>query len=164
MSQGYIHALLGVLRALAHDRRLKHALLALAAAGMAGCTTLAPDQSSVPVVYAAEAVAYAPDGRHTAAATGASDSVFLFDAATNKPVGFMTPKDGVTSFRVMRPPGLAFSHDGQWLASSSWQDSLAVRIWDVARHVEARRIAGQPNALRVAFSPDDRHIGAAGPR
>jgi DNA-binding beta-propeller fold protein YncE len=128
-----------------------------------GCTTTLPDQSSAPTVYAAEAVASSPDGRYVAAATGAADSVFLFDATTRKTLSYMTPKDGVTGIRVMRPPGLAFSHDGKWLASSSWRESIAIRIWDVASHAEMRRISGHPDALSVAFAPDDKRIAAAGP-
>lgn len=128
-----------------------------------GCATTLPDQSSAPIVYAAQSVASSPDGRYVAAATGAADSVFLFDATTRKLLSHMTAKDAVTGFRVVRPPGLAFSHDGKWLASSSWRESFAIRIWDVASRAEMRKISGGPDALSVVFAPDDKRIAAAGP-
>jgi hypothetical protein len=104
-------------------------LAAIAAAMLVGCTTVASDQSSVPGLYTTGAVAYSPGDRQIASATHMSDSVFLFDAKRNKPLSYMTPTNGVSGFRLLRPLGLAFSHRGKWLATNSRRESLAIRIW-----------------------------------
>jgi WD40 repeat protein len=129
---------------------------------LVGCATTLPNNTTAPSIYEADAVAYSPDGQYIAATMGAEDSVFLFDAATFKAASSLTAKDGASGLRPFRPPGIAFSHDGKWLASASWRASVAIRIWEAASRTEIRRAAGFLDAMHLAFAPDDSRIATAG--
>jgi WD40 repeat protein len=73
----------------------------------------------------------------------------LWDAASGKPVRSF---GGHKSFIG----ALAFSPDGRFILSSSWDSTL--RLWDAATGKELRRFEGHTEAIdSIAFSPDGRH-------
>jgi WD40 repeat protein/uncharacterized caspase-like protein len=51
---------------------------------------------------------------------------------------------------------LAFSEDGEWLASSS--EDGTVKLWDVRAGLERASLAGGPQVRRLALSPDGRRL------
>jgi len=55
--------------------------------------------------------------------------------------------------------GLAFSPDGQMIASAPW--ATAVKIWDVQNGTLVRALEGHADWVRsVAFSPDGRLLAS----
>jgi len=89
--------------------------------------------------------------RYDLLATSAGDSVILWDVISGKlkqrlPTGHW-------------PRGLAFSPDGQWVATSDFDDS--VRLWESATGRQIFKLAGHgPVGGRrlVQFSPDNRFL------
>ncbi|WP_329086386.1 nSTAND1 domain-containing NTPase [Streptosporangium sp. NBC_01469] len=102
------------------------------------------------------AVAFSPDGRTLAGASGSRDdgSLLLWDVATRKRIGapLTGHTDGVAS--------VAFSPDGRTLASGGYDHTL--RLWDVA----TRKQIGTPltgdgfGVESVVFSPDGRTLAS----
>jgi RNA polymerase sigma factor (sigma-70 family) len=104
--------------------------------------------------FATSALAYSPDGKVLAAAGGDRGGVFLWDAASGKPIHELGP--------VPREAyGVAFSPDGRRVAAGDGFRS--VRVWDVASGKEVRQIPVRDPllVLAVAFSPDGKSIAAA---
>jgi WD40 repeat protein len=72
--------------------------------------------------------------------------------------------DGALVRTLLHPEGVTsidFSHDGEWLASGSYDG--AVRVWRVRDGALVRTLAGRGATVwSVAFSPDGRQIASGG--
>ncbi|MGM0984501.1 MAG: WD40 repeat domain-containing protein [Pseudomonadota bacterium] len=110
-----------------------------------------------------EQLALSPDGRRMAIATSGSLEV--------REVPFGEPRhrlEGHRSPEVDRPlpiTGLAFSPDGEMLASTSWNPGVAadasLKLWDPATGRLIQALAGGQGCREVAFSEDGGSVWAA---
>lgn len=91
-------------------------------------------------------LAFSPDGRFLAVATGDPDKqVHLFDVETGAERQFHGHLSWISD--------LAFSSDGQTLATASADQTI--RLWDVRQGTELRRFQGHQNEVYcLAWSPD----------
>ena len=89
-------------------------------------------------------IAYSPDG--TLLAVASSIGIWIYDAQTGEALDLLTGHtDGVWS--------VAFSPDGNTLASGSYDDT--VRLWDANTGRHLRTLTGHTHRVEsVAFSPD----------
>jgi WD40 repeat protein len=97
------------------------------------------------------ALAFSPDKR-TLASVGNDGRLILAD-----------PSSGEVLFTAKAHPGgaygVAFSPDGKTLATSG--ADRCVRVWDLARRAETRRLECRDKVTAVAFSPDGKTLAAA---
>ena len=107
-------------------------------------------------------VSFSPDGQTLASAVGVEaedDTIRLWDVATGETVKTLT---GHTSSVTGHPSSIysvAFSPDGQTLASGSWD--ATVRLWDVATGAELKTLTGHTGWVNsVAFSPDGQTLAS----
>ncbi len=102
--------------------------------------------------------AFSPDGTRVVAATVPSSArgefqAIEWDASTGKELVRFTGHTGTIT-------GVAFSPDGKWLATSSYDRS--VRIWDSATGQQLLVLTGHRQAVAgLAFAPDGRHLATA---
>lgn len=93
----------------------------------------------------------APDGKSILTNFGA---VQRYDLATGRP---MLP-DVTNLGHTASPSSLAFSRDGKWLASGSWED-LTIRIWETATGRLVHSLHGHTSYVRkIEFTPDGRRL------
>jgi WD40 repeat protein len=109
------------------------------------------------------ALAFSPDGRSLASASGA----WMAGPGRFVPgeVTLWDPQTGTAqqTLRGHTAPltGVAFSPDGRRLVTSSWDRTL--KLWDVAKRREVKTLHGHRDWVRgVAFSPDGRRVASAG--
>ena len=98
------------------------------------------------------AVAFSPDGKQLASASG-DRTVRLWDAATGATLQML---EGHSN----RVTAVAFSPDGKQLASAS--DDRTVRLWDKATGATLQMLEGHSELVTaVAFSPDGKQLASA---
>jgi len=95
-------------------------------------------------------VAISPDSKHVAYAD--DKSLCIMDLKTGKPI--LGPTQGHTHFIS----SLAFSPDGTWIASGSWDKSI--RIWDTATGNQISKLQTESSVFSVAISPSGTQIAA----
>jgi WD40 repeat protein len=110
-------------------------------------------ETVIPVPPPADGItvlAFSPDSKLLAAGCGAGDNdVHIWDLAAGTEVRLAGHSGWVA--------GLAFSPDGQTLASASADQTL--RLWDVTRKVETRPFLGNVDEVwAVAWSPDGQDL------
>ncbi len=100
------------------------------------------------------AVAFSPDGK-TVAAGGRARTILTWSTADGRLTGVQ--RDA----HVDRVRDLAYSPDGQWLASASWD--VTAKIWPAALGTVWRTLTGHTNRVTaVAFRPDGKQIATGG--
>ena len=110
-----------------------------------------------------DAVAFSPDGRWVASASGTQDT-----KAIDKKAGVAMVWDASTGMirSIFRGhadsiSGLAFDPDGRTVASSSWDRTI--QLWDAADASVVRTLRGHTNCVEsVAFRGDGRQLASGG--
>jgi eukaryotic-like serine/threonine-protein kinase len=127
----------------------------LITAGVADQTVRAWDLATAKQVYAfsiannaTESLAISPDGEKLA--VGLIGELKIYHAATGK-------EWKATRAHYDHIDGLAYSHDGRYLASASWDGT--VTLWDSTSAAIIRVFKGHSGRVhKVLFSPDDRRV------
>lgn len=97
-------------------------------------------------------LAFAPNGRHFAAATRAT--AMIFDADSGQTIAAWSD--------LQQCDGLAFSPDGTYLALAHDDDGPAITLWDRQRAAVHRVLRGHRKRIGwLAFSPDGRRLASS---
>jgi WD40 repeat protein len=134
-------------------RDIRHPL-SLHAAWLLVLLLSAAGRGDEPAVYGVRAVAFSPDGKLLAAATGEPDepgTVTLWDLATLKPRWAHTEKTGI--------PGVVFAPDGQTLAIAIYDHTA--KLLDTAGGKVQVTLRHPKEVRAVAFSPDGKLLATA---
>jgi serine/threonine protein kinase/WD40 repeat protein/tetratricopeptide (TPR) repeat protein len=92
---------------------------------------------------------WSPDG-HFLLATSADRCLYLWDVRTGK-------QQAVLRGHEFPPNAVAFSHNGNLLATTGWDGNL--RLWEPMTGRLLVSVPGGGGNLRLGFSPDDRLLG-----
>ena len=110
--------------------------------------------------YGATRLVFSPDGKLLATATMRSNTVSLWETATNRKLRDLST--GGQSSPAFAPT-IAFSNDSRLIATSGGDNSVAV--WDVMSGRELQRFAGSQGTIAgsmgvyfIAFTPDNRLV------
>jgi WD40 repeat protein/uncharacterized caspase-like protein len=96
--------------------------------------------------YGATRLVFSPDGRLLATATFRSNTIYLWETATNRKLRNLSTSGQVTSFFA---PSVAFSRDNRFVAASAGDNS--VTVWDVMSGREVQRLAGAQSTVLAAM-------------
>jgi WD40 repeat protein len=89
-------------------------------------------------------MAFAPDGQ-TLALIDSGTNLFLWNLSTRQTITLASHTETIM--------GIAYNHQGRWLASASWDDSIIV--WDTVEHQPVHRLTGHAgNVKTVVFGAD----------
>ena len=110
--------------------------------------------------YGATRLVFSPDGKLLATATMRSNTVSLWETATNRKLRDLSTSGQSTPAFA---PNIAFSRDNRFVATSAGDNS--VTVWDVMTGRELQRFAGAQGTIMgsigvyfIAFTPDNRLV------
>ena len=111
-------------------------------------------------IYGANRLVFSPDGKLLATATVHSNTVSLWETATNRKLRDLSSSGQTTPWFS---PAVAFSRDSRMIAVSAGDNS--VTVWDVLSGRELKRLAGAQGSIAgslgvyfIAFTPDNRLV------
>src|ERR1041384_537112 len=111
-------------------------------------------------IYGATRLVFSPDGKLLATATVRSNTVSLWETATNRKLRDLSTSGQSTPFFA---PSIAFSRDSRLIATAAGDNS--VTVWDVMSGRELQRFAGTQGSMMssigiyfLAFTPDNRLV------
>ena len=110
--------------------------------------------------YGATRLVFSPDGKLLATATIRSNTVSLWETATNRKLRDLSTSGQSTPAFA---PGIAFSRDSRLIATTAGDNS--VTVWDVMSGRELQKLAGSQGTMMasmgvyfLAFTPDSRLV------
>ena len=97
-------------------------------------------------------LAFSPDGESLAVAT--TMGCWLYELPTMKPIALWGTERGLVST-------ISFSPNGQWIATSNWDD--IIKVWETETQRCAIKIQGWHECTsQLTFSPDSQYLAASG--
>jgi WD40 repeat protein/Flp pilus assembly protein TadD len=106
--------------------------------------------------YSAHCVAFSPDGRSFAVA--GPQRVHVWDTGDGRLIRVLAVH------HTGQVRGVAYSPDGRWLASGTWEDHMdgTIKVWDAASGNEMATLRHGSAVDAIAVSPDGRLLASTG--